>query len=88
MRASPLRRQAAAIEEKIFAPSSLPSSLLQASSGWGIRPKTLRPSLQMPAIFSNEPLGLAAAVGFALGIDVAQQDLPVVVQRSRVAASA
>ena len=30
-----------------------------ARSGWGIRPATLRASLQMPAMFHSEPLGLA-----------------------------
>ena len=33
---------------------------MQASSGWGISPKTLRLSLQTPAMSSTEPLGLAA----------------------------
>jgi hypothetical protein len=41
------------------APSTSPVSSSQARSGWGIRPTTLRPSLQIPAMSSTEPFGLS-----------------------------
>ena len=40
-------------------PSSLPSSVDMARSGWGIRPTTLPRSLAMPAISPRDPLGLS-----------------------------
>src|SRR5271157_1313101 len=59
---------AATSEWKIFAPSVMPSSGAEARSGCGIMPRTLRPSLQIPAMFSSEPLGLAAEVTSPLGV--------------------
>jgi hypothetical protein len=50
------------IDWKIFIPSVQPSSGSAERSGCGIIPTTLRPGLQMPAMLSREPLGLAAAV--------------------------
>ena len=47
---------------KILKPSVPPSSGSAARSGCGIMPSTLRPSLQIPAIFSREPLGFASRV--------------------------
>src|ERR1051326_9044487 len=47
---------------KSFSPSAEPSRLSLERSGWGIIPSTLRPSLQMPAMLSSEPLGLDSAV--------------------------
>ena len=46
-------------------PSALPSTGSQARSGCGIRPTTLRASLQMPAMLLSEPFGLAASVAVA-----------------------
>jgi len=40
-------------------PSVEPSSGCDARSGWGIRPTTLRPAEQMPAMSSTDPLGLS-----------------------------
>ncbi len=54
-----------------------PGSASLARSGCGIRPATLRCSLQMPAMLSSEPFGLAVSVGFALRIHVAPEDLVV-----------
>ena len=47
---------------KIRKPSAEPRSFSLERSGWGIMPRTLRPSLRMPAMLSSEPLGLASAV--------------------------
>src|SRR5262252_9371422 len=47
---------------KILNPSVPPSSGSAERSGWGIMPRTLRPGLQMPAILSRDPLGLASGV--------------------------
>src|SRR5579859_6514790 len=41
-----------------LSPSAEPVSGSTACSGWGISPKTLPSSLQMPAMSSWEPLGL------------------------------
>ena len=49
-------------DSKILKPSVQPSASSLARSGCGIIPSTLRPGLQIPAMFSSEPLGLAAAV--------------------------
>src|SRR5580658_2519540 len=54
--------RAVAMLEKIFAPSAEPSKASLERSGWGIMPSTFRPSLQIPAIFSSDPLGLASGV--------------------------
>jgi hypothetical protein len=43
-------------------PSVPPSSGSAARSGWGIIPRTLPPGLQIPAMFSSDPLGLASEV--------------------------
>src|SRR5437773_12105137 len=48
------------IERKIFAPSVLPRCAAQARSGWGIKPKTFRSRLQIPAMFWIEPFGFAS----------------------------
>src|SRR5207302_3208003 len=53
---------AVAMERKIFAPSAEPSRLSLQRSGCGIIPRTLRPGLQIPAMLSSDPLGLAAEV--------------------------
>jgi hypothetical protein len=49
-------------DSKILNPSVPPSSGSLDRSGCGIIPSTLRPSLQIPAILSRDPLGLASAV--------------------------
>src|SRR5215472_16080623 len=48
------------IERKIFAPSALPSCSSEARSGCGIKPKTFRSRLQIPAMFWTEPFGFAS----------------------------
>ena len=53
-----------------------------ARSGCGIRPTTLRAALQMPAMLSIEPFGLAASVGCRLRRRVAEDD-PAVALRAR-----
>ena len=58
---------------KIHLPSSLPSSGSQARSGCGIRPATLRRSLQMPAMFCSEPLGFALSVRFPFASQYCQR---------------
>ena len=52
---------APASEAKTFSPSPEPSRARRARSGWGIRPTTLRPSLQIPAMSRSEPFGLSPA---------------------------
>ena len=52
---------AARSESQIARPSSPPRAASEARSGWGIMPTTLRPALQMPAMSSTAPLGLASA---------------------------
>src|SRR5437016_3657871 len=47
---------------KIFKPSDDPSISSLERSGCGIIPSTFRPSLQMPAMLSSDPLGFAAGV--------------------------
>src|SRR6266852_4033048 len=47
---------------KILNPSVQPSSGSDERSGWGIMPRTFRPALQIPAILSREPFGLASTV--------------------------
>src|SRR5207302_11206427 len=49
-------------DSMILNPSVPPSSGSAARSGWGIIPSTLRPALQMPAIFSSDPLGFDSGV--------------------------
>src|SRR5436190_11351175 len=49
---------------KIKLPSALLNTGSHARSGCGIRPATLPRSLQMPAMFSSEPFGLAGSVMF------------------------
>ena len=51
-------------------PSALPSAGSHARSGCGIRPTTLRCSLQMPAMLFSAPLGLAASVICPRGVAV------------------
>src|SRR4029453_10576165 len=48
------------IERKIFAPSALPRWASEARSGCGIKPKTFRSRLQIPAMFWIEPFGFAS----------------------------
>src|SRR5215468_2131285 len=48
------------IDRKILAPSALPSRASDARSGCGIKPKTFRSRLQIPAMFSIEPFGFAS----------------------------
>src|SRR5215472_11826371 len=55
-----LARIVSIIDRKIFAPSALPSRASDARSGCGMRPKTFRSRLQMPAMFSVEPFGFAS----------------------------
>src|ERR1700721_2346889 len=50
------------IDSKIASPSSLATRVSEARSGCGIKPNTFLSVLQIPAILSNEPFGLAAAV--------------------------
>ena len=49
-------------DSKILNPSVPPNSGSLERSGCGIIPSTFRPGLQIPAIFSRDPLGLAALV--------------------------
>jgi hypothetical protein len=49
------------MELNIFTPSVQPSSGSAERSGWGIMPTTFLPALQIPAMLSKEPLGLAEA---------------------------
>src|SRR6185436_16827529 len=49
-------------DSKMARPSALPSIDSQARSGCGIRPTTLRASLQRPAIADAAPFGFAASV--------------------------
>src|SRR5579859_2672099 len=60
--ATVLFSSAAMMLSRIHLPSSLPSNGSQARSGCGIRPATLRRSLQMPAMFESEPFGFAVSV--------------------------
>ena len=62
----PVRRRPPRSEEKIFMPSSLPRSLLQASSGWGIRPKTLRSSIADAGDIIQRAIGIGRRRRFAL----------------------
>ena len=55
-------------------PSRLPRAGSQARSGCGIRPTTLRAALQMPAMLSSAPFGLASARRLAVRIGVAKHD--------------
>src|SRR6266513_1932684 len=48
------------IERKIFAPSALPRCASEARSGCGIKPKTFRARLQIPAMLWIEPFGFAS----------------------------
>jgi hypothetical protein len=56
----PAARIVSIIETKIFAPSVLPSCGSEARSGCGIKPKTFRSRLQIPAMFWIEPFGFAS----------------------------
>ncbi len=57
-----------AMARKSLRPSAEPRRDSLERSGWGIMPRTLRPSLRMPAMLSSEPLGLAAGVISPLGL--------------------
>src|SRR5207245_3032781 len=54
---------------KILNPSVQPSSGSDERSGWGIMPRTFRPALQIPAILSREPFGLASTVTGPSGVE-------------------
>ena len=58
-------------------PSALPSAGSQARSGCGIRPTTLRASLQMPAIALTDPFGFASSSTSPAAVGVAEDHLPV-----------
>src|ERR1700746_3241395 len=60
--------RAAAMEAKILAPSADPSSFSLDRSGCGIIPSTFLPSLQIPAMFSSDRLGLASRVIWPSGV--------------------
>src|SRR5262249_1048408 len=71
---SPFRQEAlassarvSANEQKITRPSALLSNSSLARSGCGISPSTLRPRLQIPAMLSIDPFGLAPAVTAPFG---------------------
>ena len=55
-------------------PSSLPSAASHARSGCGIRPTTLRASLQMPAMLLTEPFGIGGVGDLARRVAVAEDD--------------
>ena len=50
------------MDSKILNPSVPPSSGSLERSGCGIIPSTFRPGLQIPAMLSRDPLGLASGV--------------------------
>src|SRR5262249_34512743 len=50
----------ACTERNSLRPASLPTRRSTACSGWGMRPTTLRPGLQTPAMLASEPLGLTS----------------------------
>ena len=52
------------MDSKTRRPSSEPRIDSEALSGWGMRPKIFLEVFTIPAIFSREPLGLAASVTF------------------------
>ena len=56
------KAMAPTMDSKILNPSVPPSSGSLERSGCGIIPSTFRPGLQIPAIFSRDPFGLASAV--------------------------
>src|SRR6266481_8008548 len=49
-------------DSRILKPSVPPNSGSLERSGCGIMPSTFRPGLQIPAMLSRDPLGLASAV--------------------------
>src|SRR5579864_3255337 len=57
------------IDWKTLSPSVHPSSGSAERSGCGIMPRTLPPELQIPAMLSSEPLGLAAEVTSPAGVE-------------------
>src|SRR5205823_4357173 len=52
----------ATIDLKIASPSVLPNNASEQRSGCGIRPRTLRPRLQMPAMLRADPFGFDSRV--------------------------
>ena len=56
-------------DSKILNPSVPPSSGSLERSGCGIIPSTFRPGLQMPAMLSSDPLGLASGVISPSGLE-------------------
>src|SRR5437879_4370622 len=50
-------------------PSVPPSSGSAARSGWGIIPRTLPPGLQIPAMLSSDPFGLASKEIWPSGVE-------------------
>src|SRR5437867_10422834 len=60
--AGPVPARAGARLARTRYPSVPPRRASEHRSGCGMRPTTLRPSLQTPAMFARDPLGLVAAV--------------------------
>ena len=85
--ASRLSSQAARLS-KISRPSAEPRIVSLARSGCGIRPATLRASLQIPAMLRKEPLGLAALGQLPLASAYCQRIRPSFCNWSSVASSA
>src|ERR1700722_6004718 len=73
---------------RINRPSAEPKIASLARSGCGIRPATLRASLQMPAMLRNEPFGLAASVNWPSASLYCQRIRSSFSNCSRVASSA
>ena len=78
---APCRDRALTTDSNSTRPSALPSTRSQARSGCGIRPTTLRASLQIPAMLRTEPFGLAASLRSALRVAVAEDDAAARLQR-------
>ena len=68
------------MDSKILKPSVPPSSGSLERSGCGIIPSTFRPGLQIPAMLSSDPLGLASARNLAGRGTVSKHNLLVAVQ--------
>lgn len=56
------------MESKMILPSEEPRIDSEARSGWGMRPTMLRSRLQIPAMLSRDPLGLADLVVLPCGL--------------------
>jgi len=77
----PVGTRATAIDLKIFPPSSEPRSFSLERSGCGIIPSTFRPSSQIPAMLSSDPLGLGFRCDLSIGRGVAEDDPVLPLQR-------